>query len=106
MKLQSVGLLSFGHLATDITQGAVPALLPFFIVTYGLTYTEAAGIVFAANITGSVIQPMFGYLADRWSNGWLMPSGIVLAGLGMGRSPARVLLRRERAAGVGAASAA
>ena len=84
MKLQSVGLLSFGHLATDITQGAVPALLPFFIATYGLTYTEAAGIVFAANITGSVIQPMFGYLADRWSNGWLMPSGIVLAGLGMG----------------------
>lgn len=84
MRFRSIGLLSFGHMITDINQGAIPALLPFFIMEYGLTYMEAAGIVFAANITGSIIQPMFGYFSDRWSNSWLMPSGIALAGLGLG----------------------
>ena len=84
MRFRSIGLLSFGHMITDINQGAIPALLPFFITEYGLTYMEAAGIVFAANITGSIIQPMFGYLSDRWTNSWLMPLGIALAGIGLG----------------------
>ena len=60
MRFRSIGLLSLGHMITNINQGAIPALLPFFIMQYGLTYMEAADIVFAANITGSIIQPMFG----------------------------------------------
>lgn len=86
MKFRKVGLLSLGHLFTDINQGAIPALLPFFIAEYHLSYAAAASVVFAANIGSSLIQPLFGILTDRMSRPWLMPLGIVLAGAGVGLS--------------------
>lgn len=86
MKFRKVGLLSLGHLFTDINQGAIPALLPFFIIEYHLSYAAAASVVFAANIASSLIQPLFGILTDRMSRPWLMPVGIVLAGAGIGFS--------------------
>lgn len=84
MRYRSIGLLSAGHLFTDINQGAIPALLPFFIAHYHLTYAAAATIVFAANIASSVVQPLFGHMSDRLSKPWLMPAGVFVAGLGIG----------------------
>jgi FSR family fosmidomycin resistance protein-like MFS transporter len=78
-----VGLLCLGHLVTDINQGALPALLPFLISEYHLSYTAAAFIIFCSNIASTVVQPLFGHLADRTSKLWLMPAGIVLAGTGI-----------------------
>ena len=83
MKYRLVGLLSLGHFATDINQGALPALLPFFISEHHLSYKAAAGIVFAASIASSVVQPLFGHFADRLSKPWLMPVGLLLAGLSL-----------------------
>ena len=51
MKYRHIGFLSVGHLVTDINQGALPAMLPFFLAAYDLSYIAAAGIVFAANMT-------------------------------------------------------
>ncbi len=76
-------ILSLGHLATDISQGAVPALLPFLIARHHLSYSAAAGIVFAANIFSSLVQPLFGHYADRLSKSWLIPVGLFLSGLGV-----------------------
>ncbi len=76
-------LLSAGHLFTDLNQGAMPALLPFFVAEYGLTYQQAAGLVFAATFASSVVQPLFGRYADRFSAAWLMPVGILAAGFGL-----------------------
>jgi MFS transporter, FSR family, fosmidomycin resistance protein len=78
-----VYLLSLGHLATDINQGALPALLPFLIQEHGLTYAAAAALVFVANAASSVIQPIFGHFADRFTKPVLMPVGICLAGAGL-----------------------
>jgi FSR family fosmidomycin resistance protein-like MFS transporter len=72
MRYRLVGLLSLGHLAADINQGAVPALLPFFISEYHLSYKAAAGIVFATSVASSVVQPLLGHFADRLSKPWLM----------------------------------
>ena len=41
MRHSTVALLCLGHLATDLSQGALPALLPFLIAEYGLTYAAA-----------------------------------------------------------------
>jgi FSR family fosmidomycin resistance protein-like MFS transporter len=79
----TVALLCLGHLVTDINQGALPALLPFLIAEYGLSYTAAGFLVFASNITSTVVQPLFGHLADRRSRPWLLPAGIALAGAGL-----------------------
>jgi len=78
-----VYLLSLGHMASDINQGALPALLPFLIQEYGLTYAAAAALVFVANAASSVIQPVFGHFADRFTKPVLMPVGICLAGTGL-----------------------
>jgi len=86
MNFRSISLVTLGHFASDINQGALPALLPFFIEQYHLSYAAAAFIVFAANIASSVIQPIFGYFSDRLSKVWLMPLGIILAGFGMALS--------------------
>ncbi len=83
MKYRNVGLLSGGHLVTDINQGALPAMLPFFIAAYDLSYAAAAGIVFAANMTSSIVQPLFGLAADRVSKPWLLLIGLMLAGMGL-----------------------
>ncbi|MEW6672791.1 MAG: MFS transporter [Thermodesulfobacteriota bacterium] len=83
MKYKHVALLSIGHLVTDINQGALPALLPFFITGHGLSYTAAAGIVFALNMSSTVIQPLFGHAADRFSKPWLLLAGMLLAGSGL-----------------------
>ena len=84
MEYRKVSLLTLGHLFTDINQGAIPALLPFFITEYNLSYAAAGSIVFAANIASSLIQPIFGIMSDRWSKVWLMPLGVLLAGAGVG----------------------
>jgi FSR family fosmidomycin resistance protein-like MFS transporter len=83
MEYQTIAFVLLGHLVTDISQGALPALLPFLIVAYHLSYTAAAFIIFAANIASSIVQPVFGYLADRFSIPWLMPVGVLLAGTGL-----------------------
>jgi len=75
-------LLMLSHLSVDITQGALPAALPFLIAVRGLNYTSATGLVFASNITSSIVQPLFGYLGDRSARFWVMSLGIVLAGSG------------------------
>lgn len=76
-------LVSLGHLVTDINQGALPALLPFLIADQSLSYTAAASLVFAANASSSMIQPVFGYFADKMPKPVLMPAGIFLAGAGL-----------------------
>jgi len=86
MKHRHIGILSVGHLATDINQGALPAMLPFFIAAYDLSYAAAAGIVFAANMTSSIVQPLFGHAADRFSKPWLLSVGLMLAGMGLALS--------------------
>ncbi|MDR1686692.1 MAG: MFS transporter [Desulfovibrio sp.] len=72
-------LLSAGHLFTDMNQGALPAILPFFIAEYGFSYTTAASLVFALTLVSSVIQPAFGALADKISKPWIMAVGALSA---------------------------
>lgn len=76
-------LLSMGHMITDITSGALPAMLPFLKEALGLSYAMAGTVVLVSNLMSSVIQPAFGYLTDRKSLLWFLPMGCFCAGLGM-----------------------
>jgi MFS transporter, FSR family, fosmidomycin resistance protein len=80
---KAIALLSTAHLCDDINQGVLPAMLPFFIAAYHLSYAAAAGLVLAQTLSSSVVQPLFGFLADRRSSPWLVPVGMSLAGLGV-----------------------
>lgn len=76
-------LLSLGHLCSDINQGALSAILPFLIAAHHYSYTTAATLVMVSNIVASVIQPVFGQIADKKNKPWVMGVGILLAGGGM-----------------------
>src|SRR5438270_670503 len=80
--------LSAGHLATDFAGGALPALLPFLVDKFSLSYTLAAVLILASTLAGSIIQPLFGLWSDRRGALWLLPSGVALAGIGMGLAAA------------------
>src|SRR5579863_5090719 len=92
---KSVALLSAAHLSDDINQGVLPAMLPFFIAANHLTYAAAAGLVLAQTLSASVAQPAFGMLADRRPSPWLIPAGLMLAGVGVaisGLAPSYALI--------------
>ena len=76
-------LLAFGHTCSDINQGALAAVLPFLIAAYHYDYQTAATLVLVSNVIGSVIQPVFGNLADKYNKPYLIAVGLVLAGGGM-----------------------
>ncbi|WP_419994317.1 MFS transporter [Streptomyces boninensis] len=76
--------LSVTHAVDDVYQGAVPALIPFLVAERHYTYAAATGITLAATFLSSVVQPAFGVLTDRRGLGWLVPAGVVTAGVGVG----------------------
>lgn len=78
-----LALLTASHLFDDLNQGAVPAMLPFLIAERHLSYAAAGSLVMAATVGSSVIQPVFGHLADRRPAPWLVPVGIFTAGCGL-----------------------
>ncbi|MCB2225833.1 MAG: MFS transporter [Desulfarculaceae bacterium] len=77
-------LLILGHLTTDTTQGALPALLPLLKQVHQLSYAQAGALIMVMNLTSSVIQPLFGHLTDRWNLRWLVPVGVALSGISFG----------------------
>src|SRR6266478_2981952 len=70
--MRLLGLLALGHMVIDINQGSLPAILP--IVKDALNLSYAA--------TG-VIQPLFGYLADKTARRWLLPLSVLLSSVGL-----------------------
>jgi FSR family fosmidomycin resistance protein-like MFS transporter len=80
---RAMTLLASGHLGTDFANGALPALLPFLVDRFGLTYTLAATLMLASTVSSSVVQPLFGLWSDRRGAIWLLPLGVGVAGVGI-----------------------
>src|SRR5713101_5025391 len=78
-----LGLLALGHLVIDTNQGSLPALLPHLKTGLGLTYAATGVIVLMANVTSSLIQPLFGFLADKTTRRWLLPVSVFLSAVGI-----------------------
>jgi FSR family fosmidomycin resistance protein-like MFS transporter len=78
-----MGGLSAGHLFTDLNQGAVAALVPFLTAERGISLAAAGALVFAATVSSSIVQPLFGIFSDKKPIPALMPLGVLLAGCGM-----------------------
>jgi len=80
--------LSSGHLATDFANGALPALLPFLVRRFDLSYTLAAVVMLTWAVSSSVVQPLFGLWSDRRGAVWLLPAGLAAGGVGIGLAAA------------------
>jgi FSR family fosmidomycin resistance protein-like MFS transporter len=80
---RAMAALSTGHAAVDFAGGALPALLPFLVEKYDLSYTAAAGLILASALAASIVQPLFGLWSDRRGAVWLLPAGVAIGGAGM-----------------------
>lgn len=76
-------VLSLGHLCSDINQSILSAVLPFLIAAYHYDYTTAAMLVTVSNVFGSIVQPFFGSIADKYNKPYIISIGVLLAGGGM-----------------------
>lgn len=83
MQKKFLYMLAAGHLCVDINSGSLPAILPFFVYNYGMDYKEIAGLMFASSFLSSVIQPLFGHLADKGSRQWFIILGLLMSGLSL-----------------------
>ncbi|MET7292909.1 MFS transporter [Streptomyces griseoloalbus] len=78
--------MSVAHACVDVYQGAVAALVPYFVAERAYSYAAASGVVLAASLLSSLVQPVFGALTDRWAMPWLLPVSALAAGTGVALS--------------------
>lgn len=75
--------LSLGHVIADIYGGMLPAMLPIFVSTFGLSYFAVALVSAAHSFSASAIQPVLGYVSDRISGKWVLPLAPLVAAVGV-----------------------
>ena len=76
MNRRAIALLAARHFLTDLCRGDGPALLPFLVIERHFSYTAVASLVFAISASSSVVQPLFGQVADRLALSWLLPASV------------------------------
>jgi FSR family fosmidomycin resistance protein-like MFS transporter len=65
-------ILALGHLVNDSYSNIVPPLLPLLKSAYDLSYTASGMLTTVYTITSSIVQPLFGYYADKHGRRWLV----------------------------------
>ena len=62
----------------DSCQSVLPALLPLFIYTYGLSLEQAGFLILANTALSSLLQPLLGYISDKINQPRLIAFGVLL----------------------------
>jgi MFS transporter, FSR family, fosmidomycin resistance protein len=75
--------LSLGHGAADVCSSALWSLLPFLVVERHYSYAAVGVFALVASLGSAFLQPLFGAQGDRREAVWLLPVGLVVAGLGI-----------------------
>jgi FSR family fosmidomycin resistance protein-like MFS transporter len=75
--------LSVGHGCADLASSALWALLPFLVVERHYSHAAVGVFALAASLASALLQPLVGAHGDRGEARWLLPAGLILAGLGI-----------------------
>ncbi|OGO68966.1 MAG: hypothetical protein A2Z49_06255 [Chloroflexi bacterium RBG_19FT_COMBO_56_12] len=73
--------IALGHLAVDVLNGQRAVLLAYLSVPLGLSNTALSLVSTIYVISGAMIQPVFGHLADRIGPRWLVAGGVLWMGV-------------------------
>ena len=71
------GLLFAAHFFNDLFSGTLAALLPTLQLRFGLTETVLALFVASLSLSSSVVQPLFGAVADRLGRRVVAAGGVI-----------------------------
>ncbi len=63
----SIILLTFAHLFNDFYAGFLIPLLSYFQISLHLTITQVSVLPTVLAVFGSILQPVFGFLGDRFN---------------------------------------
>ncbi len=77
-------LITVSHMINDSCQSVLPALLPLFIFTYGLTLEQAGFLILANTALSSLLQPLLGYISDKIHQPRLIALGVLLSACSIG----------------------
>lgn len=81
---RSLFLVALGHLVIELCSQFMPVLYPVLIDTLALSYTQVGLISLVHGMGTTLIQPLFGYLSDRWDRRWMVVLSLAWLGLLMG----------------------
>jgi len=69
--------LAWSHFIVDVMNSQRTILLTYFSGPFGLSNTTLGGINTLYAFAGSLTQPVFGYLADRYGPRWVITGGVL-----------------------------
>ena len=73
--------LSVGHFWIDAYASMLGALIPFLYRTHDLSFTQAGVLAGMLILSASFLQPLYGYLSDRWQSRVFTALGPAIAGI-------------------------
>jgi FSR family fosmidomycin resistance protein-like MFS transporter len=76
--------VALAHLIIELCSNYLPVVYPILITTMGLSYTQVGFVTLVAGIGGTLVQPLFGYLSDRWETRRIIILSVVWTGCLMG----------------------
>ena len=68
--------ISIGHMMVDVLNSAIPIILATLAIQLGLRNEQLGLAALVYSFGGSLTQPLFGYVADRWGSRWLAAGGL------------------------------
>jgi FSR family fosmidomycin resistance protein-like MFS transporter len=78
----ALALLMVAHFTNDLYVNYLPALLPLLAEAHGLRLGQAGLLISISTLTGSLWQPVFGYLADNTRPRAVAAAGLACTALG------------------------
>lgn len=76
--------ISLAHLTIELCNNYMPVVYPILIPTMGLSYAQVGLVTLVASIGATLVQPLFGFLSDRWHPRRIVVASIIWIGLLMG----------------------
>ena len=73
--------LSLGHFITDAYSGFLNPIMPFIAAKIGITMAIATLLISISNLTSSLSQPFFGFVADNWQRRFFIFWGMLMASI-------------------------
>ena len=80
-KKGTVGWLSVAHLVCDTYSGFMNPLMPFIALKLGLSLGVASAVISISHLFSSMMQPVFGFIADKLKHRFFMVWGLILSSI-------------------------
>ena len=77
LRNRALAAFALGHFTNDLFMGVLTGLLPMFKEQFDLTNAQTGFLAFVLSASGSLLQPIFGLIADAIRSRWFVAAVIV-----------------------------